>query len=213
MTVDEFVSELSAISLPNVFNPYKDVCPVSDNSASPQIRQHNLACFLDSIANGGARSIWLGRDLGYRGGRRTGIALTDEFHLQVLSAAFGVVGLAKATIDEDLKKERTATEVWKLLSRIGQPILLWNAFPFHPFDEDEPFTNRRHTTREFDSCSEILVALIEWLKPDTIIALGSDAQSAVARLGFKSQKVRHPSYGGQTDFAKQICEIYGLPTT
>lgn len=210
MTVDGFVAEVSTISLPNVFNPYRDVCPVSDHLASPSIRCRNLTRFLDAMVKAEVRSIWLGRDLGYRGGRRTGIALTDEYHLTLLSDAFGITGLAKATVDEDVRKERTATEVWKLVSRIGQPILLWNVFPFHPFDETKPFTNRRHTKREFDSCREVLAALIEWIKPLTIVTLGADAEAAVIRLGLKSAKVRHPSYGGQTDFGKQISRLYGL---
>jgi uracil-DNA glycosylase len=208
MTAKQFVAGLSDISLPNVFNPYRDVCPVADNSESPQVRCRNLTCFLQAMMDGGVRSIWLGRDLGYRGGRRTGIPLTDEFHMHVLATAFSVVGLAKATVDEELKKERTATEVWKLISRIQKPILLWNVFPFHPFNEGDPFTNRRHTRPEFDSCRELLVALIEWVDPDTIVTLGSDAEAALVRLGLRSLKVRHPSYGGQTQFAKEIGQIY-----
>jgi hypothetical protein len=208
MTAKQFVAGLSDISLPNVFNPYRDVCPVADNSESPKVRCSNLTCFLQAMMDGGVRSIWLGRDLGYRGGRRTGIPLTDEFHMHVLANAFSVVGLAKATVDEEMKKERTATEVWKLISRIQEPILLWNVFPFHPFNEGDPFTNRRHTRPEFDSCRELLVALIEWIDPDTIVTLGSDAEAALVRLGFRSLKVRHPSYGGQTQFAKEIGQIY-----
>ncbi|MGH7982218.1 MAG: uracil-DNA glycosylase [Candidatus Udaeobacter sp.] len=157
------------------------------------------------------RSIWVGRDLGYRGGRRTGIALTDEFHLGVLKDTFGVFGIVKATVDEEPKKERTATEVWKLLSKIKEPVFLWNAFPFHPFDEGEPLSNRRHTSQEFESCRHILVAIFDWLQPTTIIALGADAEAAVLSTGRMCERVRHPSYGGQIDFARAIANIYRLP--
>src|SRR5712672_912839 len=117
MTVNEFVDELSSISLRNVFNPYRDVCPFSDHIASPSLRCQNLTLFLNAILKREVRSIWLGRDLGYRGGRRTGIPLTDEFHLDVLKNTFDIFGLVKATVDEEPTKERTATEVWKVLSR------------------------------------------------------------------------------------------------
>ena len=160
----------------------------------------------------GTRSIWLGRDLGYRGGRRTGIALTDEFHLDALKQTFGVFGIVKATTDEDPTKERTATEVWKVLSRIREPVLLWNAFPFHPFDENEPLSNRRHTAQEFDGCRHILRKLFAWLNPTTVVALGADAEAAVLSIGHTCNRVRHPSYGGQSDFAREICKIYRLPS-
>src|SRR6266567_1145683 len=128
MTVNEFVDELSSISLPNVFNPYRDVCPFSDHPASPSLRCQNLTLFLNTILKREVRSVWLGRDLGYRGGRRTGIALTDEFHLTALQDTFGVFGVVKATTDHAPIRERTATEVWKVLGTMTEPVLLWNAF-------------------------------------------------------------------------------------
>jgi len=210
MTVNEFVDELSSISLPNVFNPYRDVCSISDHTASPSLRCQNLALFLNAILKREVRSLWLGRDLGYRGGRRTGIALTDEFHLDVLQNTFGIYGLVKATVDEEPTKERTATEVWKALSRIGKPVLLWNAFPFHPFDEGDPLSNRKHTAQEFDVCRHILRTLFEWLEPTTIVALGADAQAAVSDMGYQCHRVRHPSYGGQADFSRDVSNIYAL---
>jgi len=210
MTVTEFVDNLSAICLPNVFNPYRDSCPTYDHQESTAIRRQNLTLFLDAMVNIGVPTLWLGRDLGYRGGRRTGIALTDEHHLQLLSETFGIVGLTKATVDTDFIKERTATEVWKALSRINQPVMLWNVFPFHPYESPDPFTNRRHTKYEFDFCSEILVQLISWLQPTEVVALGADAETAVGRLGLRCTKVRHPSYGGQTQFAAEIHQIYRI---
>src|SRR5438874_761005 len=212
MTVNEFIDELSSISLPNVFNPYRDICDFSDHVASPYLRCQNLTLFLNAILKREVRSVWLGRDLGYRGGRRTGIALTDEFHLDVLKSTFGIFGLVKATIDEEPTKERTATEVWKVLSRIGEPVLLWNAFPFHPFDENDHFSNRRHTAQEFSVCRHILSTLFEWLEPTAVIALGADAAAAVSSIGYHCTRVRHPSYGGQTEFEREISRIYCLPS-
>jgi uracil-DNA glycosylase len=210
VTVDDFIDSVRSISLPNVFNPYRDVCSSSDHLESPSIRRRNLRIFLDAILSSPTRSLWLGRDLGYRGGRRTGIALTDEFHLAVMQQTFRVSGIAKATVEPSPTKERTATEVWKMLRLIDQPILLWNAFPFHPYDEGSPMSNRRHTAREFASCRHILTSLIDWLQPTVIIALGADAATAIANVGEKCRRVRHPSYGGQTEFAREVAKIYGL---
>jgi uracil-DNA glycosylase len=211
MTVNEFVAELSSISLPNVFNPYRDTCGFSDHPASPLLRQQNLALYLDTVLKQTTRSMWIGRDLGYRGGRRTGIALTDEFHLNVLKTTFGLPGILKTTIDEVPKKERTATEVWKLLCKINKPIFLWNVFPFHPFEAGQPLSNRRHTAQEFKFCRHILIAMFEWLQPETIVVLGADAEAAVLSTGRRCERVRHPSYGGQNDFARAVASIYKLP--
>ena len=208
-TVDEFVDELGSISLPNVFNPYRDVCAVADHAESAAIRRRNLICYCQAMQAQHVKMLWLGRDLGYRGGRRTGIALTDEFHLDALIRTYRLSGVAKATLGPEMKKERTATEVWKLLTAIQKPVFLWNVFPFHPFDADEPFTNRRHTRREFDLCADILIHLITLLRPTTIIVLGADAEMAAVRLGIPCKRVRHPSYGGQNEFARAIHRITG----
>ena len=90
MNVSIFVTQLSQISLPNVFNPYRDSCCEHDHSGSPTIRRLNLQLYLETAIACGADSVWLGRDCGYRGARRTGIALTDEIHLEILERHFGI---------------------------------------------------------------------------------------------------------------------------
>ena len=127
----------------------------------------------------------------------------------MLQTTFKIEGIVKATTEHDPTKERTATEVWKMLRLIKQPVLLWNAFPYHPHNPDEPLSNRRHTTKEFASCRHILTDLITWLKPNVIVALGADAETALTNVGQSCHRVRHPSYGGQADFARGISEIYG----
>jgi uracil DNA glycosylase superfamily protein len=207
MTPARFIEQLSAISFRSVFNPYRDACCQHDHSDSPAIRRMNLQRYMEATVFSGVDSIWLGRDCGYRGARRTGIALTDELHLTAVENHFGISGLAKATVG-NVMKERTATEVWKVMLGVKAKAFLWNVFPFHPFEEDNPMSNRRHTAGEFTQCSELLVVLLEWLQPQTIVALGADACSAVQRLGFPVSLVRHPSYGGQTAFAAGIRALY-----
>jgi hypothetical protein len=207
MNVSTFVNQLSLISLPNVFNPYRDLCCEHDHSGSPTIRRLNLELYLETAIVSEVDSVWLGRDCGYRGARRTGIALTDEIHLETLQRHFGIGGIVKATAGESLK-ERTATEVWKVIREVNAMVFLWNIFPFHPFESGNNMSNRRHTTREFEVCKDLLLCLLELVKPKRIVVLGADAHNATRRLDLTVCAVRHPSYGGQTEFADAIRKLY-----
>ena len=205
----EFVDMLASFRSDFVFNPYSERCALYDTPDAPEIRKGNLVSFLGSVVARNVESIWFGRDFGYRGGRRTGLALTDEAHLHDFSRTFNLPNIQRATLGPPVK-ERTATEVWKLLRMIPDPPLLWNAFPFHPFEPSSPMSNRCHSGNEFRACESFLSALLDWIKPKQILALGKDAEFAVKRFGYKCVAVRHPSYGGQTEFAKTISEVYGL---
>lgn len=48
--------------------------------------------------------------------------------------------------------------------------------------------------------------------PKQIIAIGNDATNVLNHLTtIPVINVRHPSYGGQSIFEKQISDLYGLP--
>lgn len=207
MTSIEFVDRLSSISLPAVFNPYRDICDVHDHAESARIRRVNLRKYVDIALAGGIDALWLGRDYGYRGGRRTGIALTDEIQLPTLQRHFEFEGVTKATVGPSVK-ERTATQVWNMIREVNAKVFLWNVFPFHPFEAGKSMSNRRHTMREFDQCKGLLLSLIDLLRPQRIITLGADAHREVSRLGFDASLVRHPSYGGHIEFAATIRKLY-----
>lgn len=204
-----FVNGLAALSFENVFNPYTDYCPDHDRPDAPAIRRRNLVCVLDAAYALGTDSIWFGRDLGYRGGRRTGLALTDEPHLAVLGKAFGDVTVERATATAPVA-ERTAHEIWKMIRLLPAPPFLWNAFPFHPYEPGAPMTNRCHSVREAQLAEDVLATILAWFRPQRVIALGNDAHRALQRMGYDSIYVRHPSYGGQAAFIAGISQTYGL---
>ena len=54
------------------------------------------------------------------------------------------------------------------------------------------------------------MALIRMVRPRTIVAIGRDAALALAGIGVPLELVRHPSQGGQTEFAAGMREIYGI---
>lgn len=205
-----FVDRLSEVEIPNVFNPYRHRCDVHDLEGAALIRRCNLEAVLSSRHAMKVDSIWFGRDLGYRGGRRTGLALTDEVAmLSVARCSVETRGIAKATRGS-LVAERTAATIWSLISRLPRPPMLWNAFPLHPHQPEEPFTNRAHTKRERRETAWTIEALVERLGCPKLIAIGNDASKALGDLGFEHQTVRHPSYGGQRQFLESMEQIHGL---
>jgi hypothetical protein len=210
MTPTSFVKALASLSLDNVFNPYADTCPVYDRADAAMYRRTNLRTYLSACANMGVDTIWMGRDLGYRGGRRTGLALTDEFHLPEMARVYPGCSSRQATKGPAFA-ERTAAEIWGVLKVIDTPPLLWNVFPFHPHEAENPFTNRRFTARELALVSELNNSLIKWLKVRRIIAIGQDAANYAAVFGVEVLTVRHPSYGGVRDFRGGMQRIYGIP--
>jgi uracil-DNA glycosylase len=200
---------LSALCLPSVFNPYSDSCPVHDKVDAASLRRRNLVRFLEAALAARVDTIWIARDLGYRGGRRTGVPLTDEIHLERAGALLGGIALDRATRGP-VVAERTAAVVWNVLARIGEPVVLWNVFPLHPHEHGDPLSNRCHTRAERDVAWPLLTALIAMIQPRRIVAIGRDAGMALASIDMPVRTVRHPSYGGQTEFISGIGEIYGV---
>ena len=211
MTPASFVGQLSKIGFENVFNPYRQRCPVHDLEDAPRIRASVLASMLEAATKVEVDAIWIGRDLGYRGGRRTGLALTDDVHLKAHLARWGFE--SQRPTSGDAVAERTAAVVWGVLISISSPIFLWNVFPFHPHEPDTPFSNRPHTSKEGNIGREILFELIDLLRPRRVIAVGNDAakQGRAINRELPAIHVRHPSYGGQTRFISQIRDAYCLP--
>lgn len=205
----QFVEQLAVLRFDNVFNPYADACPDCDDGNAAATRRRNMELVLEAALLKRVESIWIARDLGYRGGRRTGLALTDEVHLSWHSALFGTPPLARATKGPAVA-ERTAKTVWQMLRAINRPIFLWNVFPLHPHEPDDPMSNRCHTRPERDACRPLLVWLLDALQPRNIVAIGRDAHGALEDLGVSAMPVRHPSYGGQAEFIGGLATLYGL---
>ncbi len=172
------------------------------------MRRKNLRCYLQAVQDLGTDTIWMGRDLGYRGGRRTGLALTDEYHLPRLSAVYPGADAVKATRGPAVA-ERTAAEIWSILLRLERPPLLWNVFPFHPHESGLEFTNRKFSNRELAHVSDLNRDLARWLGIRRIVCIGQDATSYAMAFGCEIECVRHPSYGGVSEFRDGMRRIYG----
>ncbi|MDR4467202.1 MAG: uracil-DNA glycosylase [Nitrospira sp.] len=210
MTPSEFVDTVSDLKFQDAFNPYADRCPVHDTPRAPTIRAKVLKRMLEAAVEVEIDALWIGRDLGYRGGRRTGLALTDDIHIQAHAARWSIS--AERPTSGEVVAERTAAVIWGVLSKIDARIFLWNVFPLHPHEPRDPFTNRSHNSLERSAGEEVLRHLIGLLKPRRLIAIGNDAAYAACRVSDVGDivQVRHPSYGGQVQFLRQIRSLYGL---
>jgi len=207
--IDAFVDALSDYRAERVFNPWTTNCETDDVEGSFRVRCENLRAVLHACSVASKVDVWIGRDLGWRGGRRTGVALVDESSLEDYALSIKAVGLRKATSGPSMQ-ERTATEIHRARARVARKLFFWNVFPFHPHELDRPQSNRMHTRRERDAGLEFLEMALMLLPVDRLVTIGNDATRALQTIGTKCQPVRHPSYGGQKEFHRQINVHYGL---
>ena len=208
MSSKEILSAIKQMDFEDTFNPYFERCSVYDSEDAAELRCHYLVEMLERAAACDLDAIWVGRDLGYRGGRRTGLALTDDVHFSDHLVRWGL-DPKRPTYGAPVA-ERTAAAIWDILLRVNEPIFLWNVFPLHPFEKGDPFSNRAHNAQERKAGTEILVKIVEYIKPRRIIAIGNDAFKVLSAACGEDRvrKVRHPSYGGQTEFLSMMKNIY-----
>lgn len=209
IAIDKFVQRISTLRLDNCFNPYADTCSVFDKKSAPSIRRENLRQILTSLKSSRMIDVWVGRDLGYKGGRRTGLALTDECSLDLYASHLKLNTLERAT-NGPAAKERTAANIFRILTEVDLPVLTWNVFPLHPHETGKPFSNRQHTRAEAAVGVTFLEELCEIFSVRRVIAIGNDAAARTRSITPEQFHVRHPSYGGQTEFLTQMRSLYSL---
>ena len=148
MKIHPFVEAVASLQFEDCFNPYSDRCEVHDRRDAPRRRAAALSAMLRRATEAPVDAIWIGRDLGYRGGRRTGLALTDDVHMGQHARRWNLDLVAERPTIGSAVAERTAAVIWGMLEHIDARIFLWNVFPLHPHESGDPFTNRQHNAHE-----------------------------------------------------------------
>ena len=208
----EFIDRLKELSFDNAFNPYSDRCPVHDLDDAPQRREQMLLSLITAARDRGVDSMWIGQELGHLGGRRTGLALTDDIYFDTHLERWGLS--CEQPTKNPVVAECTAATVWGLLARIQKAVFLWNVFPLHTYKPGNCFGNRSHNPVERKTGEKVLYDLILLLRPGRLIALGNDAHKVIKRvtrrLPYQPEvyKVRHPGRNGQMQFLLEMQRLY-----
>lgn len=205
----------------SVFNPWWQNDPKNDASPkSPEHRRNNLNAYLtDRLLS--ADILLLGEAMGYQGGHFSGIAMTSE---RILLGKHSKKELNKSLVCESIKyprtsnpeiningfNEPTATVVWQAILQSGfdpRKIVIWNAFPWHPYVKGNILSNRTPGQDEMERGVEILRDLLDLFNFKTVVGVGKKSEKLLLEAQINNIAVRHPANGGATLFRKQFEQI------
>ena len=202
----EFANRLVATlpqGLATMMNPYREWSSDDLLGNTPEARVLRLAEHL----SGEHAYVLVGEAPGYRGCRVSGIAFTSEKLL--LNGVIPRVTRPPGRLsDRRLPwSEASATIVWETLNVLGiaENTVLWNAVPLHPFLAGNPFSNRQPTREEVELGLDGIRLLRDELPTAKFIAIGEVSARAIAAVGIESRmRVRHPSFGGKSEFVSGL---------
>ena len=172
------------------------------------VRRRNLELYFEEI--GEATMLLVGEAPSHRGDRLTGIAFTSE--TVMLAGVNGHLGehrgYGKATPGPQRSTEASATMVWGTIREMRPLPLLWNAFPFHPFHDGNPLSNRAPTADELQIGAPFVEELLRLFPSiERVVAIGNLASRSLTMLGIEHEKVRHPSQGGKKKFVDGMARL------
>ncbi len=208
-----------------VFNPWHHRDPDHDaSSRAPAIRRAQLEAYLAERRE--AKYILLAEALGYQGGHFTGMAMTSERlllgHLEGKGLSPGMVlrtlpprRTSSDRVKPDGFTEPTCTIVWGALRTLGvdpRSVILWNAFPWHPYKPDKGMLSNRTPTDEEVLCGRpVLQALLHCVPQARILAVGQKSAALLLAMGITAPALRHPANGGAGQFRTQFARALQNP--
>lgn len=211
-----------------MFNPWFDRDEEHDAlKSAPRIRKKQLKSYL-SERLGRAKVLLIAEALGYQGGHFTGMAMTSErlllnhlTHINLTSKdVFQSVEpkrTSKQSVNEKGMTEPTCTIVWGALKDLDintYDVVLWNAVPWHPYDQTKGMlSNRTPRADELSAGLEHLPSFRELFPKAKIVAIGRKCEGLMEELGWDYTGVRHPANGGAPKFRKQMNALFENITT
>jgi uracil-DNA glycosylase len=208
---ETFLNELGSVEVSD--RACNQFSRISGDLQGNAIRRRNLGLYMEQLAAIGPRMLLIGEAVSYRGGRLTGIAFVSETVMlggvetrsgRILGAEHGY---KKATAGPKLSTEASATMVWGTIRDIVPLPMLWNAFPFHPFQPDNPNTNRAPSAAELLLGAPFIARLLRLFPFEQIVAIGNSASLSLQKMEIDHVKVRHPSMGGKNAFVAEMARL------
>lgn len=186
MNTEEFIDYISKVKpLDN-----RSINLYQGNDSLTKIRRRNLAIYLSEMRKQNPETLLIGEAPGIHGCYYTGIAFTDEFTI-VTDCFFENKGYSILQVRPVPEKEQSAYTIWEIIGKCDKKPLLWNIYPFYPFDDGQ--VNRTPSKAEIELGYDILHNLLSAFNIKRIYGLGRVASN---RLG--ADYIRHPSYGGKS---------------
>ena len=202
---DEFIEILKKENnLLNSVNQY------SKETEFNEITSNNLKLYLNNIYKRSPEYIFIGEAPGYKGCRITGIPFTSEYILlqDFKNGLFGNNNGYKIINVENPYKESTATIIWQYFRNKEIVPFFWNAFPFHPYKNNNFNSNRKPNNDEILIGIKYLDILLNIFKNSLKIVSIGDIAYNLLKNKYECKYVRHPSHGGKRDFIKGMNEIF-----
>lgn len=192
-----------------VYNQFKDNIPFN-----------NLKQYLSYLLRYNCENLLLGEAGGYLGCRKSGIAFTSG-DILAHDNLFSPLRNQLSYQEIISFKERSATIIYSVFNskpELFTNTVLFNAFPFHPHDKNNPESNRKPKISELKDSFIYLDKLLDLFKFKRILLVGNVAEAFFIRyekdFGINSNsikfKIRHPSYGGKPLFLKQMRYIFKI---
>lgn len=176
-----------------------------------EITVSNLKKYLEIMVQIQPHVLLVGEAPGYNGCRITGIPFTAEKNLSIVYRQNMLFGYENGFMVRDqhkLQSENSASIVWNVLNELNYYPLMWNAFPFHPYQKGNTESNRKPTSSELSIGKIVLQDLLNMFEIKKIIGVGKVAENILNHLGFRGIGIRHPSMGGKKLFVEQMKKLH-----
>ena len=175
--ITQYIPELANTeTFGDLFNPYRDVCPIHDKHDAPEIRRNNLFNLLKTHMGLSTISLLLFEAPSYAWARRSGAPFVNEDMFEIVENILKPPShFVKAT--KTISQSALTTKiVWNILTQIDQRPLILETVPFHPHAPDNQMTNRKPTQSEITKYGLHVQRIVTMFKIEKVIAVGRTAE-------------------------------------